>query len=233
MIRFAICDDESHFLDFFQKKLREHLESLKIDHKITCYDNGQAFLKDIADYDAVFLDLHMPEMSGLEVAKYINENHPIPVLFLSAHSEWAYATVQFQPFRFIRKTFIDIELDEALCALNRYMDMQAQHHFVSFRTASADIRMCVRNIKYAEIYDHFIHVHTIEEEEFTGYGKLSDYEKQWEEYGFIRTHKSYLVNGWYIDSIQENTVVLKGGEKVLLSRRREAAVNERLRALRS
>ncbi len=231
MIHIAVCDDESVFLKTFQNTLEKQLKLLDIKFVINCYSAGREFLKEITSFDAVFLDIDMPEMSGMEIAKYINENHPMPILFLTAHDELVYSSIQFQPFRFIRKDYIDSELEEAVYALNEHICMQAQNRSVYLHTSTGDITMNVEDIKYAEIYNHSIMIHTLEDEVFTCYGKLSDYEKQWEKFGFIRTHKSYLVNGRCIYSIRENAVVLDDGKEILLSRRRKAAVRKKFEAL--
>lgn len=230
-MRIAVCDDEPIFLISFQDILKRHLEILEIPYEINCYSNGQKFLKQIEKFDAVFLDIDMPEMDGLEIAAYINHVHPMPVLFLTAHDELVYSSIRFQPFRFIRKDYIESELEEAVCALNKHILIRLKNSFLSLHTPSGSITLRVKDIKYAEVYDHVIKIHTIEGEKFSCYGKLSDYEKQWEKHGFIRTHKSYLVNGLYIYSIRENTVVLDSGEEILLSRRRKTAVKEKFETL--
>lgn len=231
MIHIAVCDDEPIFLESFQNKLGKQLKKSDIEYEIKCYSNGEEFLKEITKFDAVFLDIDMPEMSGMEIAAYINQNCLMPILFLTAHDELVYSSIQFRPFRFIRKDYIDSELGEAVHALYEHIRMQSQNYSVYLHTPPGYIMMSAKDIKYAEIYDHVIKIHTIEDKVFTCYGKLSDYEKQWDEYGFVRTHKSYLVNGWYIYSIQENMVILDGGEEILLSRRRETAVREKFEAL--
>lgn len=231
LIHIAICDDESVFLKSFQNILKEQLKILNIEYTITCYSNGREFLKEIASFDAVFLDIDMPEMNGMEVAMYINQNYPMPILFLTAHDELVYSSIQFQPFRFIRKDYINSELEEAVYALNEHIRMQSQNHSIYLHTSKGYIMMSIKDVKYAEIYDHLIKIHTTEGEVYKCYGKLSDYEKQWEQFGFIRTHKSYLVNGWCIYSIRGNAVILDGGKEILLSRRRETAVREKFEYL--
>jgi DNA-binding LytR/AlgR family response regulator len=231
LIHIAICDDEPIFLKLFQNILKEQLKILNIEYAITCYSNGWEFLKEIVCFDAVFLDIDMPEMNGMEVAMYVNQKHPIPILFLTSHDELVYSSIQFQPFRFIRKDYIDSELEEAVRALNEHIRIQSQNHSVYLHTSKGYIMISIKDIQYAEIYDHLIKIHTTEDEVYKCYGKLSDYEKQWERFGFIRTHKSYLVNGWYIYSIRENTVILDGGKEILLSRRRATAVREKFEYL--
>lgn len=194
---------------------------------ISCYCREGEFLEELSSIDAVFPDIDMPRMSGLEIAEYINQNHPVPILFLTAHDELVYSSFQFQPFRFIRKGYIDSELEEAVRALNDYIIAQSRNHSVCLHTSEGDISISVKDIAYAEIYGHWIKIHPKEGGTFDCYGSLSDYERQWDKYGFVRTHKSYLVNVRYIYSILKDTVVLDGGERVLLGRNRVRKVREK------
>lgn len=220
MIKVAICDDNLKFMKSFQSRLEVILKQLDVEYVIKRYSNGHDFLKELESFDAVFLDIDMPAMGGMEIAEYINQNHPIPILFLTAYNELVYSSFQFQPFRFIRKDHIDSELEEAVCALNRYIHIRFQKHSVCLHTPDGDLAMSIKDIKYAEIYGHWIKIHTRVGSFFYCYGSLKEFEKQWEKYGFVRTHKSYLINGHYIYSIQKDTVIMDGGEKVILSRNR-------------
>lgn len=231
MIRIAICDDEPIFLKSFQSKLEEKRKELKIDAIVKSYNNGKEFLKEISDFDAVFLDIDMPEINGMEIALSINQNHPVPILFLTAHDELVYSSIQFHPFRFIRKAYIDSELGEAVSALSEHIKVQFQNHSVDLHTSEGNVTLCIRNIVFAEIYGHWIKIHTTDGKVYECYGSLSAYEKQWEEFSFARTHKSYLVNCRYIYSIQKDTVILDSGEKILLSRNKAKTVREKFEVM--
>lgn len=227
MMHIAVCDDESIFLKSFQYKLEKQLKEMKMEAIVKSYSSGKAFLKELSDFDAVFLDIDMPETDGMEIAVYVNQNHPMPILFLTAHNELVYSSIQFHPFRFIRKEYVDSELEEALYALGEHIRIQYQNYAVCLHTPEGNITLSVRNITFAEIYGHWIKIHTTDGKHFECYGSLSAYEKEWEKYGFVRTHKSYLVNCRYIYSIQKNTVILDSGENILLSRSKARAVREK------
>lgn len=220
MMRVAICDDDLKFIKSFQNRLEKILRQLNVEYEINCYCNGRDFFKELESFDAVFLDIDMPEMGGMEIAEYINQNHPMPILFLTAYNELVYSSIQFQPFRFIRKDHMDFELEEAVSALHKHILIQFQKQPICLHTPDGDLAMSIKDIKYAEIYGHWIKIHTRVGSFFYCYGSLKEFEKQWEKYGFVRTHKSYLINGHYIYSIQKDTVIMDGGEKVILSRNR-------------
>lgn len=230
MIHIAICDDDPIFMELFQSVLEEQLKGEDMEYRISGYSTGEELLKEIANFDAVFLDIDMPGLDGMQIAKYINENHPVPILFLTAYDDLVYSSIQFQPFRFLRKDYIDYELEEAVRSLNKYIILKFQNYSICLHTLTGDILLSIKDIRYAEIYDHLVKIHTLEEV-FDCHGKLSEYEEQWKQYGFIRTHKSYLVNGRHIYSIRENTVTLDNGIEISLSRRRKKEVRRKFEFL--
>lgn len=225
-IKVAVCDDDTMFLNIFQKKLENELNSSGVRYMIDTYDNGEELLASVDCYDAVFLDIDMPGMDGMEVAHHINEQNPIPVLFLTAYDDLVYSSIRFHPFRFIRKTCIDLELREAVQALSAYIQEQSVRHPVCFHTSNGNITISLKNITYVEIYGHWMKIYTDKEETIECNGNLTEFEKQWKQFGFARTHKSYLVNCRYIYSMHRTYVIMDNGLKIPLSRYREKTVRE-------
>ena len=79
----VVDDDES---------MREALESLlkSVGLRTAVYATAEEFLKQVGHNapDCLILDVRMPEMSGLELQrKLMRENIPVPIVFISAHSE--------------------------------------------------------------------------------------------------------------------------------------------------
>lgn len=74
-INIAICDDEQKSLQMIQKELYHIADKLKIEIETYAYKEGKKVLDLIynekEDFDVLFLDIDMPDVSGLEVAKKI------------------------------------------------------------------------------------------------------------------------------------------------------------------
>ena len=229
MIRGAICDDESAVLDYLYAHISKEFKRQSTDIHIDKFTSGKDFLNvnKIEPFDVVFLDIDMPEMSGFDVAEKISDNKCTLIIFVTTHDELVFSSLKFQPFRFIRKSFFDDELSEVLDAVNVVLSKRIAGRKFKLQTKSHDVYVDIEQIVYIEIYGHWLHVHTNDNEVLECYGILSDYESQLEPFDFVRTYKSYLVNCKYIRSVEKDQVVLDDKTLIPLSRRRINDVNDK------
>lgn len=178
-------------------------------------------------FDVVFLDIDMPEISGFDIAEKIKANKPTLIIFVTTHDELVFSSLKFQPFRFVRKSFLGDELGEVVDDINKVLSKRAAGKKFKLQTKSHDVYIDVEQIIYIEIYGHWHHVYTNDGDTLDCYGILSDYELQLEPFDFVRTHKSYLVNCRYIRSVEKERVVLDDKTYIPLSRRRINTVNDK------
>ena len=233
MIRIAMCDDETMFLQTYQKKVSELFQEHNVDCKIDTYTDARRFLEDCekTSYDLIFLDIDMPEMSGMELAAEIRAmNSAAALIFVSSHSDFVFESFQFQPFRFLRKEWLAEELPDAVKA---YCENYAKSGQTA-RLVLDDKRIVTKKlveVVYFFSIRHHIYLVTLEEtaelsaREYT----LEKLEEQFSRSGFLRIHKSYLLNYRYVYHIGNDTVELTPHrlKKLPLSHRRSAAVRKR------
>lgn len=225
MIKIAVCDDDKKFSARLKFLIDEYFAKQDIGSNVTSYNRGTVFLTEGIDCNAVFLDIEMPDMDGFEVAEQIRSNTLI--VFVTTHNELVYSSLKFRPFRFIRKAYLEEELPEALEAVNKEIArLNAGSKFI-LKTRSGDVLLNINNIEYMEIYTHSIQIYTVNGEVLECYGSLSELEKQLKGFGFVRTHKSYLVNCRYIFSIEKNRIVLDNKTEIPLSRYRVDTVRSK------
>ncbi len=225
-MRIAICDDDAVFTDKLQRLVEQGLKERGDEPEITVYHGGAAFLAKQPVCDAVFLDIDMPEISGFELAGQVGET---PILFVSRHDELVYSSLRFRPFRFIRKSRLEEELPESLDALNRTYLKRNEGKKLSFQAKTGEVFLDTAEIEYIEIYGHWLQVHVSGGKDIMCYGSLSDFEQRLSSFGFVRTHKSYLVNCKYIYAIEKGQVVMDDGTGILLSRYKTEEVRKTFR----
>ena len=75
----------------------------------------------------------MPDVSGLEVAKKLRQKHlDIILIFISAHEQYVFESIEYNPFRYIRKNRIEKELMPCLkAAYQRLEEMQDSYMIVN------------------------------------------------------------------------------------------------------
>jgi DNA-binding LytR/AlgR family response regulator len=108
-IKCVIIDDELPGLSY----LRMLCEQFSFVEIVKCFDSPQYFIEEIQNmsFDVCFLDINMPGMNGLEVAKKIEGKY---VIFVSAHPEFAVDAYDLEAIDFIKKPVVKERLEKAL-----------------------------------------------------------------------------------------------------------------------
>lgn len=223
VLQFIICDDDLAFCNHLKSKIESIKGSKGI--KITVYTHSSELIEAYASADAVFLDIDMPNASGFEVAKEIRKHDSkVKIVFVTSYNEMVYQSFEYAPFRFIRKSYLDNELNSVLSAI--YTACENENHFIQLKLKEGYTRKSINEIIYIEIYGHEINIHTTSNEVLISYGDLHTYEKELDDMGFVRISKSYLVNCRYIYAINYKCVVLDDKKRLPLSRKKADAVKE-------
>lgn len=215
-MKFAVCDNERKMADLVAEKLREFYPDKCV---IKCYTDGKSLLEDSARelFDAFFLDIVMPTLDGFSLAEKIRADNPFAkIIFVTNHTELAHIGYLYGAFRYVRKFALEEELREAVQSLKRKFDLQSE--FLLLKTPLGKVIRAVNSIRYFEVKGHNVTAFFDDTEERVS-GTLNDYERRLKNSGFIRVHKSFLVNFRFIESVGK-TVVLTDGKTLPLSRNR-------------
>lgn len=215
-MKIAICDDERIFTDIFREKLEMTAEKCGIECTVSAFLNGAEMISMLNRFDAVFLDVDMPGLSGEETAEYIiGLEKTLPIIFVTNHDDFVFSSFRYRPFGFLRKRYIDSEIEDIIKRLDKYLAEIERCY--TFNSHNKLISVRLNDINYIEVYGHETLVHTANAV-LTTSKALSAIEKELSEYGFIRTHKSYIVNTRYIFSVERNSIILSNGENLPVSR---------------
>lgn len=224
-VKFAVCDDEPDMIDCISENLHKYYPGKC---EIKTYTDGTSLIADcLRDrFDALFLDIGMPELDGIELARKIRENDQyVKIVFVTNKEEFAHIGYKYGAFRYVRKRNLESELRETAESLKEHFDAFGES--LILKTPIGEVARPIKNIKYFEVYGHDVNVVCNEHEEQVC-GTMKEYDKKLGNSGFIRIHKSYLVNYRYIDSIEVNDIKLTSGEKLPLSRNRIREVRKKM-----
>lgn len=230
MLKIAIVDDEEIFVTLIQKKVFNVLERLRVECKIYTFTDSIEMLHESTKhhFDLLFLDIDMPNITGLDIARKLRlKNIDTEVIFVTNKDELVYDTFQYGPFRFIRKSRFDSEIEEALQNFVKKVNHEKISIFLSTENGKKPVK--VLDIMYIEVQSHKLTVH-MSNSMISANGNLNDLETEIRKYGFIRIHKSYLVNYRAISFIHQKKVIIDDGTALPLSRRKfEYTQNELMR----
>ena len=136
MIRLAVCDDEQAVLDRVERFLAVYQEKAERCFSVFTFRSPSALLANIADgddYDVYVLDIEMPELDGLTLAKAIREKQEHAVLiFLTSHNSIVITaeSIKLEITRYVNKLTMEEDLPEALDVAIRKAEAQATRYLL-------------------------------------------------------------------------------------------------------
>ena len=218
MINIAFCDDNEDILNTIKGIVKEiHKDNVEVNYSY--YTGPSALREDYNAYafDAVFLDIQMPETNGMELADELRKNsRDVYISFLTNRDDLVFRSFEYQPFAFIRKEVVDEELPGVLRRLldRLHEDMVFCDPFV---TDSGE-KILAGRIQYIESYKHYLkvfHNNTMTQIR----GRISDVEGLLKSYGFIRVHSGFLVNVKYIYSFSKTEIIMDNQQHIPIGRK--------------
>lgn len=219
MLNIAICDDEKQFCDILKKQLSHIMSSLNEKFSLYCYYNGVDFKKTELNFDIVFLDIQMEDISGINLAKEIRiKNKDIAIIFISSFKNYVFDVFEFEATDYLCKPINNIKLKQATeRAIFKIKDKKHKNLLIQSGNCCKSINM--GKIYYCEVINRKIYIHTVDGI-IDYYGKIEDLENQ-VDIRFFRCHRSYLINLDYFLSYRDGQIMLENKGIVPLSRLRK------------
>lgn len=235
MVSIAICDDEKRFLEEEKQLILKYFNNKECMCCIDTFFSGEEILalgKEVTKYDIVFLDVNMKEMDGLKTAKKIRElNKKVFLVFVTAFIKYSPEGYKVDATRFLIKGEGNLEfaINECLNAIYGKMQTTEWKHIFHFREGTLELN--VNDIVYISSYLRQINFALAEHERtYTMYEKLDTMDKLLADKGFLRLHKSFLVNQYYIKDIRHYEAKLYNGEIISISKPRYIEVRNQFLA---
>ena len=227
-MKIALCDDEKTFIDIMSKLIQKNLCTDVFDTFTV-----QMFADHICEYDLIFLDIDMPCITGIELAKKC-ESYNTYIVFVTNKENLvfeAYNTTN--AFGFIRKSNLQ---NDFVSVIQRFNKINQNSHYLSVKSSNGIIKIPFADIYYIEKQINNVIIHT-QKYDYREFNTLSNLEKVLINFGFIRTHIGYIVNLDYIIKISNTDVEICNGTRIPMSRhnakyvkteflKRSAAINE-------
>lgn len=228
-MQIGICDDNKRDIDVMAKEVESVLVPLACKYEIHLFESGIELMRhmdEVLTYDVLFLDIDMPEISGIQIAeKIMNSTQVLNIIFVTNHSDLVFDAIHCCPFRFIRKERMHEEMEEAIVAVLE--KIRNETLLYDFNSAHGSLKVLIRDVLYLESRRHYIHIHTKDGQIHVIRGKISYYDEKLSDAGFVRIHVGYLVNIMYIYSISTRSVVLDNKEELPISRKNADKVKEK------
>ena len=228
--RFAVCDDDPAALPVLAKMIRRECEWISMEAEVCAFPGASALLSAMQDtpFDAVFLDIDMPQMDGIAVADNLRQRgDTICIVFLSAREDRVFDTFRSNPLRFVRKMHMSRELPEAVSAVFRTLST-AKRTKVLLSTMTGVASVEVNEIMWAESFGKrqtlVLRNGTLDVRH-----TLKELCEKLEPHGFLQVHRCYIVSCRYIFSIETGRLIMDNQKEIPISRYRLTACKEAFR----
>ena len=205
-MQIAICDDEVSMVQILEEKIKKLLPDAVIEK----YLSGDELIASGSKPDILFLDIQMPGMDGMETAKMLRQdNEDMILIFVTAAEEYVFQAFDVGAFHYLVKPFSDEKLKEvvtkAVHNIKRSSRLEKDEKYIMVQTAGSHIKIFLRDIVYAEVYNRKVIIHT-RSTDIEYYGKLQELSDM-AGTDFFRTHRAYLVHFKYVEKYDATNAI--------------------------
>lgn len=217
-LRFAICDDDVALLEYISGELDQWAETAGHNVKTETFPSAEAFLFEYSEnksFDVLLLDIEMPGMNGMELAHKLRaENAMLQIIFVTGYSDYISEGYDVSALHYLMKPVAREKLFEVLSRAANKCECSVKKLKVSFDRETKLIP--ISHIMYVEAQKQYVIIHSIDGT-YKMKCSLSAIESQLDEY-FKKCQRSFIVNLSYVTRIKNDSLMLKNGESVPISR---------------
>lgn len=222
MITSIAIDDEPLALELLTD-YASRAEGLDLIKTYTNPLDALKYLKNSA-VDLLFLDIQMPDMSGISFYKLVQQN-PM-VIFTTAHTSYAVEGFNLNAIDYLLKP---IEYDRFLMSVKKAADYKAflnrdtksSEKCIHVRSEYSLVKIPVNEIEYIESFDDFIKIHIDGKKPIMTLMSLKTILELLPINQFMRVHRSYIISLNHIKSVRNNRVQLTNNEVPIGIRHKE------------
>ena len=230
MIRIAIVDDREDQCALLKRHIERFFTENPETYSITVYQDPEMFLVDYtAQFDFITLDIRMPQMDGMTLAKRIRAiDAAVILVFVTDLASWAAKGYEVEALDFMVKP---VKYYDFALKMKRVMARHARDGVsdsVVLTTQSGRVKLSQRDILYVEVMGHAVTYRT-RNGDYNYYGTLKEVESYLNPAMFARCNSCYLVNLHHVNSVDQTTCVVDG-HPLRMSQTRKKDFVERLTA---
>lgn len=220
MLRIGICDDLADARLVLRSALERILETRKIQGQFFEFSSGETLLRwydhHAGELDAVFLDMELHELDGMETARRLRaEDAGLQLVFVTGHADHVFDGYSVGALGYLMKPPRQEQLEAVLSRVQAALVRDLDRAYVC-RSGDTRYRIPIARILYFASDRRQVQC-VAEDRTYTFYGKLDAVA---EEVGaaFVRVHQRYLVRAGAVDRMEGGEVVLRTGERLPVSR---------------
>ncbi len=227
-MRIAICDDDPIELQNISAFIEEYFKSKNLPFNCRSFSSSTELANTApGEFDLYLLDVLMPALNGIELAKEIRSfDRAAHIIFLTSSPEFAVESYSVKASNYLLKPVSTELLAASLDELLEEASLR-QEKYVVLRSSIGIRKIRLSQIVYAEAQERRILYHLENGEVLECTGRFSSVcEDLLKNREFFLPHRSFLVNMSYISTIGNTDIQMQTGQIIPLAQRRLVEIKE-------
>jgi len=211
MIKAIAIDDEAPALKVIEN-FCDRTDTITLQRTFRRPDEALSYLRQ-SPVDLLFLDIHMPSQSGLELYKSIGPS--TLAIFTTAHSEYAVEGFNLNVVDYLLKPFTHARFFQAITKAKEILDRRqptVPQEFLFLRVDYSLVKIAIGDILFVEGMDDYLRIHLQGKPPLLVRMTIKAILSQLPSARFLRVHRSYIINLGSIVNIRNKTIYLEGKE---------------------
>lgn len=214
MLQIAICDDNIDELSNMVQLINQYRSSKNINCEYAVFPNGfdlVSALEKGKKFDIYCLDIIMPGFTGIDVAKEIRVfDKTAPILFFTSSPEFALESYSVKAINYVLKPISKEKFFFTLDELLEQIKVDNNDDAIIVKSNEGIQKILITNLVFVEVISRNVLYHLLSGKVIECAEPFSSVCDNLLKYGcFVKTHRSYLVNMKYVDTIENNKVTLQ------------------------
>lgn len=164
--------------------------------------------------DILFLDINMPHLSGIELARQISKT--VKVIFTTAYQDFALEGFELRAVDYLLKPFSYDRFSRAVSHAAHLISLEegsGNDASITVKVDYSNHNILVNSILYVEGLKDYVKIHIYDRVIVVKY-TMKAITSLLEVYGFIRVHRSYIINLKKVHFYKSNALIVENGDKI-------------------
>ena len=217
MLKIAICDDNPTFL----QQISEYVHQWNEGAQIVTFSDGDTLISahNKSPFDVLLLDVVMPLINGIEIAKEIRTNDSgVHIVFLTSSAEYAVESYSVKADNYLLKPINK----NALFSCLDYIAQKklSKQKCLLIKSSTVTHRIFIDNIEYIEAQNKNTLIYLTDGSTIKSNTQLYVFEEELQpKDGFFKINRSYIINVCYVDSYTTKEVTMHSSQIIPISRK--------------
>ena len=214
MLQIVLCDDNIDELSNMVQFLNQYRLSKHLNCEYAVFSNGFELVSALEKgkrFDIYCLDIIMPGFTGIDVAKEIRGfDKTAPILFFTSSPEFALESYSVKAINYVLKPISKEKLFFTFDDMLEQIKTEKDEDAIIVKSNKGIQKILISNLVFAEVIGRNVLYHLLSGKVIECTESFSSVCDTLLKYGcFIKTHRSYIVNMKYIDTIENHQVTLQ------------------------